>query len=178
MSCVSVDDKYTTQNLGHKTETIFMNFVQENCSNALEALVSLDNENDKQDINVCESESTSLVVEVNSFNNNSSEENFLTKINDRSNASNNNDFPDIIANSEIKKAIIAARPKQSKRLFPKDPLQHGCWFSTNYDYCVAQRGLKLQRYWLCYSPSMERVYCQPCLLFFHENASPGTSIPM
>ena len=89
--------------------------------------------------------------------------------------SKNDDFSTIIIDSEIKKAIIAAGPKQPEGPFPKDPLQSGCSFSTNYYHFVAQSGLKLRRYWLCYSSSMNRVYCQLCWLFPHENCSTGTS---
>ena len=41
---------------------------------------------------------------------------------DRSDASKNDDFPTIIVNLEIKKAIIAAGPKQPEGPLPKDPL--------------------------------------------------------
>ena len=85
-------------------------------------------------------------------------------------------FSYIIVNLEIKKAIrIAAGPKQPEGPFPKDPLQSGCLFSTNYYQYVTQSGQKLRRYWLCYSSSMDRVHCQPCLLFFHKNVSRETS---
>ena len=94
---------------------------------------------------------------------------------DRSDASKNHDFLTIIVNSEIKKAIITAGPKQPEGPFTKDPLQSGCSFSTNYYHYVTQSGVELRRYWLCYSSSMDRVYCQPCWLFSHENVSPGTS---
>ena len=97
---------------------------------------------------------------------------------DRSDASKNDDFPTIIVTSEIKKAIIAAGPKQPEGSFPKDPLQSSRLFSTNYYHYVTQSGLKLRRYWLCYSSSMDRVYCQPCWLSSHENVSAGTSKPL
>ena len=88
-------------------------------------------------------------------------ENFdTTKV--RSDASKNDDFPTIVKNSEIKKTIIAAGAKQPKEPFPKDPLQSGRSFSTNYYHFVTQSDLKLRRYWLCYASSMDRVYCQPC----------------
>ena len=91
-------------------------------------------------------------------------------------ASKNDDFPTSIVNSEIKKAIIAAGPKQPEGSFPKNLLQSGRLFSTNYYHYVTQSGLKLRRYWLFIKTStMDRIYCQPCLLFSHENASPGTS---
>ena len=94
---------------------------------------------------------------------------------DRSDASKNDDFSTIIVNSEIKKAIIAAGPKQPEGPFPKNPLQSDRLFSTNYYHYVTQSGLKLRRYWLCYSSSIDCAYCQPCWLFSRENFSPGTS---
>ena len=78
-------------------------------------------------------------------------------------------------NSVIKKVIVAAGPKQPEEPFPKDPLQNRRSFLTNVYHFVTQSGLKLRRYWLCYSSSMSRVYCQPFWLFPHENVSPGTS---
>ena len=47
VSCVSDDDKYTMQNLGHRTESISINFLQESCSSAREASVSLRNKGDE-----------------------------------------------------------------------------------------------------------------------------------
>ena len=73
------------------------------------------------------------------------------------------------------KPNIAAGPQQPERPFPKDPLQSSRLFSTNYYHYVTQLGLKLRTYCLCYSSSMDRVYCRPCWLFSHENVSPGTS---
>ena len=102
---------------------------------------------DEQDISIRETESTPHLVDVNSFNNSTKEENSDTT-KDRLDASKNDDFPIIIVNSEIKKAIIAAGPKQPKGPFPKDPLQSGRLFLTNYYHYVTQSGLKLQRYWL------------------------------
>ena len=76
---------------------------------------------DEQDVNIHETESTPQLVNVNSFNNSTNEENSDT-IKNRSDASKNDDFPTIIVNSDMKKAIIAAGPKQSEGPFPKDPL--------------------------------------------------------
>ena len=63
---------------------------------------------------------------------------------DKSDASKNDDFPSFIINSEIKKAIIAAGPKQPKGPFPKDPPQSGRSFLTNYYHLVIQSGPKLR----------------------------------
>ena len=75
---------------------------------------------DEQDVGIRETESTPQLVDVSirateNFNN--------TK--DKSDASKNDNFPTIFVYSEIKKAIIAAGPKQPEGSFPKDPLQSG-----------------------------------------------------
>ena len=93
---------------------------------------------DEQDVSICKTKSTPHLVDVNIRETKNSD---TTK--DRSDASKNDDFPTIIVNSEIKKAIIAAGPKQPKRPFPKDPLQSGRSFSTNYYHFVSLSGLKL-----------------------------------
>ena len=65
---------------------------------------------------------------------------------DKSDASKNDDFPTIIVKSEIKKATIAACPKQPKEPVSKDPLQSGPSFSTDYYHCVIQSCLKPHKY--------------------------------
>ena len=115
---------------------------------------------DEQDVSIRETESTPQLVDVNSFNNSTNEENSDTT-KDRSDASKNDDFPTIIVNSEIKKAIIAASPKQPEGPFPKYPLQSGRLFSTNYYHYVTQSGLKLRRYWFCYLSSMDLFTASP-----------------
>ena len=125
---------------------------------------------DEQDVSIPETESTSHFVDVRIRETENSD-----TTTDRSDASKNDDLPIFIVNSEIKKAIIATGPKQSEGPFPKDPLQNSRSISTNYHHFVTQLGLKLRRYWLCYSLSMDCVYCQPCWLFSHETVSPGTS---
>ena len=127
---------------------------------------------DEQDVSIRETESTPQLVDVNSFNNSTNEENSDTT-KDRLDASRNDDFLTIIVNSEIKKAIIAPGPKQPEGPFPKYPFQSGRLFSTNYYHYVTQSGLKLRRYWLCYSSSMDHVYCQPCWLFSDEMSLQG-----
>ena len=97
---------------------------------------------DEQDVSICKTESTPQLVYVNSFNNSTNEEN-SDIIKDRSDATKNDDYRTIIVNSEIKRAIIAAGPKQPEGPFPKDPLQSGRLFSTNYYHYVTQSGLNL-----------------------------------
>ena len=70
---------------------------------------------------------------------------------DKSDASKNDDFPTIIVNSEIKKAITAADPKQPERPFPKDLLRSDHSFSTNFQHFVTPLGLKLPGYRSYYS---------------------------
>ena len=65
---------------------------------------------DEQDVRIGETESTAQLVDVNSFNNRTNEKNFDTT-KDRSDASKNDNFPTIIVNSEIKKAITVAGSK-------------------------------------------------------------------
>ena len=125
---------------------------------------------DEQDVGIRETEITPQLIDVNICET----ENF-DSTEDRSDASKNDNFSTVIANSEIKKAIIATGPKKREGSFPKDLLQSGRSFSTNYYHFETQSGLKLQRYCLCYLSSMDRVYFQPCWLFSHENVSPGTS---
>ena len=109
---------------------------------------------DEQDVIIRETESTPQLVDVSIRDTVNSD-----TIKDRLDTSKNDDFPTIIVNSEIRKALIAAGPKQSEGPFPKDPLQSGRSFLTNYYHSETQSSLKLQKYWLCYSSSMDRVYC-------------------
>ena len=95
---------------------------------------------DEQDVSICKTECTPQLVDVNSFNNSTNEETFDTT-KDRSDASKNDNFSNIIVNSEIKITIIAAGPKQREGPFPKDSLQSGCLFSTNYYHYVTQSNL-------------------------------------
>ena len=91
---------------------------------------------------------------------------------------NDSDFPTTITNPEIKRAIIAAGPTQPEGPFPKDPPQTGRSFSNSYYSFITPSGVILRRFWLCYSRSIDRVYCQPCWLFSCKNAPPsrlGTS---
>ena len=85
---------------------------------------------------------------------------------------NDSDFPTTITNPEIKRAIIAAGPTQPEGPFPKDPPQTGRSFSNSYYSFITQFGVTLRRFWLCYSRSNDRVYCQPCWLFLCKNAPP------
>ena len=112
---------------------------------------------DEQDGSIHETKSTPQFVDVNSFNNSTNEENSDTT-KDRSNASKNDDFPTFNVNSEIKKVIIAAGPKQPEGPYPKDPLQSGRLFSRNYYQYLTPSGLKLRRFWLCNHQHISALY--------------------
>ena len=92
------------------------------------------NQNDKQDVSIRETESTPRLVDVSVHETENSD---TTK--GRSDASKNGGFPTIVVNSKITKAIIAAGPKQLEKPSPKDPLQNGRQFLT-------QASPKLRRY--------------------------------
>ena len=62
---------------------------------------------DEQDVSICETESTPQLVDISIHKTENSD-----TTTDRSVASKNDNFPTIVVNSEIKKAIIAAGPKQ------------------------------------------------------------------
>ena len=83
----------------------------------MNAAVAVENYAPKKRTPVWETESTPQLVDVNIRETKNSD---ATK--DRSDASKNDNFPTIIVNSEIKKAIIAAAPKQPEGPFPKNPL--------------------------------------------------------
>ena len=94
---------------------------------------------------------------------------------------NDSDFPTTITNPEIKRAIIAAGPTQPEGPFPKDPPQTGRSFSNSYYSFITQSGVTSRSFWLCYSRSINRVYCQPCRLFSCKTAPqsrPGTSFSL
>ena len=93
---------------------------------------------DEQDVSNRETESTPQLVDVVSIR--GTDHSDTTK--DRSDASKNVNFSNVIVNSEITKAIIAAGPKQPKGPFPEVPLQSGRSFSTNYYHFATQSGLK------------------------------------
>ena len=83
------------------------------------------------------------------------------------------DFPTTITNPEIKRAIIAAGPTQPEGPFPKDSPQTGRSFSNSSYTFITLSGVTLRRFWLCYSRSIDGVYCQPCWLFSCKNAPPS-----
>lgn len=66
--------------------------------------------------------------------------------------------------SETKKLVIASRPCQPKGPFPKDKISKRS-FSSEYYSFKNKTGQTVNRFWLCYSPTLNGVYCEPCWLF-------------
>ena len=111
--------------------------------------MSFDNKGDKRDVSIRETESTPLLVDVNSFNNTTSEENSDTNINDGPNARMMImiTFPSLSQTQRSRKQSLQQVSSNLKHL-SLSPLQNGLSFSRNYYYSVTQSGLKLRRY--CY----------------------------
>lgn len=63
-----------------------------------------------------------------------------------------------------KRAILASQPCQPKGPFPKDLITKRS-FSAEYYSFRNKAGQKVERFWLCYSPTLNGVYCEPCWLF-------------
>ena len=74
-------------------------------------------------------------------------------------------FANLNENPRIKMEIILSGPVHPCGPFPKDELQNGRSFLEAYYHFIAKSGLKIDRYWLCYSEENDSVYCQPCWLF-------------
>jgi len=70
-----------------------------------------------------------------------------------------------ISDNSIKRFVVEHGPCQPKGPFPKDPNQNNRSFSENYYERTTKAGLKLPVTWLCYSPKLDSVYCEPCWLF-------------
>lgn len=46
---------------------------------------------------------------------------------------------------------------------------NGRCFDKSFYYTVSKGGLHISRLWLCYSPELQKCYCQPCWLFGDKN---------
>lgn len=68
-----------------------------------------------------------------------------------------------MADDKIKLCILRNIPCQPEGPFPRDE-KNRC-FSAEFYYRTSKKGSKILRRWLCYSPKMDRVYCEPCWLF-------------
>lgn len=71
---------------------------------------------------------------------------------------------DALLKEEDKTFILNSKPCRPKGPFPKDPTSNRS-FSSDFYYKTTKTGQKLERFWLCYSPSLNGVYCEACWLF-------------
>lgn len=70
-------------------------------------------------------------------------------------------------NEEEKSSIMLLEPCRPEGPFPKDGKNRS--FNSDFYYLETKTGQKLERFWLCYSPLMDGVYCEPCWLFADRN---------
>ncbi|KAF5281919.1 hypothetical protein FQR65_LT14445 [Abscondita terminalis] len=81
----------------------------------------------------------------------------------------NQNFPTDIAHypqnltTEMKKFILKYEPCKPKEPFPKNLKNRS--FSEVYYSTFSKSGIKINRQWLCYSATLDVVYCEPCWLF-------------
>lgn len=67
-------------------------------------------------------------------------------------------------NEETKLKIINSPPCKPQGPFPRDAKTKRS-FSCDYYYNYTKTGQKIERFWLCYSPTLNSVYCEACWLF-------------
>jgi hypothetical protein len=77
-----------------------------------------------------------------------------------------------IADAQIKRFIVEHGPCRPKGPFIRDAAQKQRCFSDNFYETSSKSGLKISRSWLCYSPILDKAYCQPCWLF-SDRRRPG-----
>lgn len=71
-------------------------------------------------------------------------------------------FPVDLSDASEKRAILKMTPCKPEGPFPLD--KNGRCFSKDY-YFKRSKISRVPRKWLCYSPIMDRAYCEPCWLF-------------
>ena len=71
--------------------------------------------------------------------------------------------PDLHLSAEVKKFILTNGPCRPKGNFPKN--KNNVSFSDSYYFLKTEAGLDLPREWLCYSPKLDKSYCEACWLF-------------
>ncbi len=72
-------------------------------------------------------------------------------------------------NAKMKGYIIVAGSCRPPGPFPRDKNQENRCFSDKYCTTITKAGVKLPREWLCYSPTLDCAYCEPCWLFADRN---------
>lgn len=64
---------------------------------------------------------------------------------------------------EIRDFVLQHDPCQPEMKFPDNA--KGRHFSVTYYFIRTATGQSIRRTWLCYSPSLQKVYCENCWLF-------------
>jgi hypothetical protein len=72
---------------------------------------------------------------------------------------NRGHFKGITVDEQIKRFIVENGHCRPKSPFKKD--MDGRSFSEEYYYTVSKSGLKIEKSWLCYSPLLQKAYCEP-----------------
>ena len=72
-------------------------------------------------------------------------------------------FPVDLIDPDVKRRILALGSCKPGGPFPRDH-KNRC-FSEDYYFIRSKLGCKVPRKWICYSPKMDRAYCEPCWLF-------------
>ncbi|CAK6980756.1 hypothetical protein F7725_013470, partial [Scomber scombrus] len=72
--------------------------------------------------------------------------------------------------AETKSYLIATGSCRPTGPFPRDKMQGNRCFSDKYYTTTTKAGIKLPRPWLCYSPTLDCAYCEPCWLFSDRSA--------
>lgn len=81
------------------------------------------------------------------------------------------DFQTDIIDNKTKRFIISQGSCKPKGIFPRDEKQGGRCFSETYYTMKTKAGISIPRVWLCYSPKLDSVYCEPCWLFADRNSN-------
>lgn len=76
-------------------------------------------------------------------------------------------YSNVTLTSVLIKKIISAKSCRPTGPFVRDPLQNNRKFSANFYTFISKYG-PVERAWLCYSPKLDAVYCEPCWLFSTE----------
>ncbi|XP_034088616.1 zinc finger MYM-type protein 5-like [Gymnodraco acuticeps] len=72
-------------------------------------------------------------------------------------------FPVDLEDDDVKRYILNNGPCKPEGPFKRDG--KGRCFSKEFYNKTSKIGCRIPRKWLCYSPSMDRVYCEQCWLF-------------
>ena len=68
---------------------------------------------------------------------------------------------------QVKRFILDNGPCRPTGKFPKDK-NNNCFSDDKY-FLRTEAGLELPRNWICYSPTLDVSYCEPCWLFGKNN---------